>query len=76
MSWKRCCAPHETIESLCQYKNLWVNSLDFPNITNHMLLLVCLRHFYVILADFPNLPKLSIKRKTTLQIPKLTNQSF
>ena len=49
--------PKLTKESLCQYKK-YANSLDFPNIINHI---ACLLFIYiisdVILADFPNLPK-------------------
>ena len=37
------------LESLCQYKNLCVHSLDFQNITNHI---ACYWFVYVILMSF------------------------
>ena len=52
---------YHSLERLCQYKNLKVNSLDFPVKTHHI---ACHWFVYAILtsfcSDFPKLTKLSI----------------
>ena len=61
---QQCCNVRDVIDSLCLYKNLCVNSLDFPNITNHI---ACYWFVCVILTSFLRISQLCPNSLLTLK---------